>query len=91
MQELELLNTRLDALIRHYSALKAENKRLRGTVQAQATTIEQLNGQLGRLEEQMLGLQLDKTVLAPEEHALLRRRLDTVIGEIDKILTSLND
>lgn len=91
MQELGTLQEKLDALLRRFAALKAENGRLRDTVQSQARTIGQLGEQLGKAEQQLMAVQLGTAVLEPEEKEAMRRQLDQVIVEIDKILTSLND
>lgn len=91
MQELGMLQEKLDHLLRRYAALKTENGRLRDTVQGQARTIGQLEEQLAKAGQQIMAVQLGNTVLEPEEKEAMRRQLDQVIAEIDKLLTSLND
>lgn len=91
MQELDLLNSRLDALLKRYAELRVENRQLKEVVAQQTRRIEALNDQLADVEQQVLGLQLGTVVLTAEQKVQVRRQLDTVVGEIDKILTSLND
>ncbi len=91
MHELELLSKKLDALLKKYTALEAENNSLKNTVAQKQQEITQLNSQLAKLEEQAGTTQIGKTVADDAERAALRKQLDGVIGEIDKILTTLND
>jgi ribosome assembly protein YihI (activator of Der GTPase) len=91
MQELQRLNEKLDVLLKKYSAVQTENKRLKATVAQQLESIESLNGKLGNVEEQMTALQIGKSILNEDQRDDMRKKLDNVIGEIDKILTTLND
>ena len=91
MQELELLNTKLDLLVQKYTALQAENKRLKGNLAQQTKTMEALNGKLASLEQNMAATHIGKDILKDEEKETVKKQLDTVIGEIDKILATLND
>jgi len=91
MDPLQLLNEKIDILLRRYAALQAENIRLKETVAEQLRAIEQLNGNLAALEERMLGMQISTGLQDEEEKQELRRRLDKLIAEIDKMLISLND
>lgn len=91
MQELELLNSKLDLLLKKYAALQAENKSLKVTLSKQLRSMETLNTKLGGLEENMLAQKMGSIVTDPKEKESLRKQLDSVIGEIDKILITLND
>lgn len=91
MQELQLLNDKLDMLLRKYAALQAENRQLKDTVGAQLRSIEELNTKLTTLEESMVATGIDKTLENDADKTAMRRQLDNVIGEIDKILNTLND
>ncbi|XZF15987.1 hypothetical protein ACTHGU_07605 [Chitinophagaceae bacterium MMS25-I14] len=91
MQELQLLNEKLDLLLKKYSGVQTENLRLQQVVARQLQLIEQLNLQLGELEERVEALQTGQVITGPDERAAVRQQLDTVIGAIDKILTTLND
>lgn len=91
MQELQLLNDKLDVLLKKYITLQAENKRLKDTIDKQTESIQGLTGKLSDLEQNMVAVQIGKSVLSDEERIKMRKQLDNVIGEIDKILTTLND
>ena len=91
MQELQLLNDKLDMLLRKHAALQAENKQLKDTVSAQLQSIETLNTKLATLQENMVATGIDKTLANDDDKNAMRKQLDNVIGEIDKILNTLND
>jgi predicted RNase H-like nuclease (RuvC/YqgF family) len=91
MQELELLSNKLDTLLKKYAALQAENKGLNETVNAQQKSIEQLNSKLAAMEERVAVAHIGKATGDDTEREALRKQLDGVIGEIDKILTTIND
>jgi cell shape-determining protein MreC len=91
MQELELLNDKLDILLKKYTALQAENNRLKETVGQQLKSIETLNANLASLEESMTANRIGDNLGDDNEKNAMRKQLDNVIGEIDKILTTLND
>ena len=77
--------------MKRYGALHAENKRLKETVASQTKSIESLNQKLHEVEQNMVAVQIGKSVLTDDEKVKMRKQIDTVIGEIDKILTNLND
>lgn len=91
MRELELLNNKLDLLLKRYTALLAENKALKGTIAKQQRSIETLNAKLETVEQGMMAAQVGNSATNPEEKEILRKQLDMVIGQIDKILVTLND
>jgi predicted nucleic acid-binding Zn-ribbon protein len=91
MQELELLNNKLDLLLKKYAALQAENKSLKKTVSDQLKSIEKLNHKLASVEENMAAAQMGQSLGDNKDKDAMRKQLDTVIAEIDKILTTLND
>jgi hypothetical protein len=91
MQELQLLNDKLDMLLKKYAVAEAENKRLRDTVSYQQHAIGLLNEKLAGIEHNMAAVQMGKGVFDDKEKEGMRKQLDNVIGEIDKILNTLND
>lgn len=91
MQELELLNNKLDTLLQKYTALQVENKRLQGALALQTKSMEDLNGKLAKLEQNIAASAIGKDLLKDDEKQAVKKQLDTVIGEIDKILATLND
>lgn len=91
MQELQLLNDKLDALLKKYTAVQAENLRLKEQAGQQLKEIETLHTKLAALEESAAARQINNSMADAKEKDAVRKQLDHVIGEIDKILTSLND
>ncbi len=91
MQALDELNIKLNTLLKRYTAMEAENKRLRDTIARQVKTEEKLNKRLASLETGMVSVNLNKTVGNSEDKENMRRQLDSLISEIDGILNTLND
>jgi hypothetical protein len=91
MQELQLLNDKIDLLLKKYTVAEAENRRLRDTVSYQQHAIGLLNEKLAGLAHDMTAVQMGKNVFDSKEKEDMRKQLDNVIGEIDKILNTLND
>lgn len=91
MQELQKLSEKLDLLLKKYGELQVENTRLKKTVSDQLKEMEQLNRKFALLEDNMASVQLGKNVLTVNDKIAVTRQIDTVIGDIDKILATLND
>lgn len=91
MQELQLLDEKLSVLLKKYAATEAENKRLKQTVAQQLQSIEGLNQKLMELEGNMVAVQIGQSVMDDGQKINMRKQLDGILGEIDKILTTLND
>ena len=91
MQALDLLNNKLDMLLKKYAALEAENKRLKANIAAQDKSVELLGKKLASLEQGMVSVRLGDAITDDEEKDNMRRQLDHVIAEIDIILNTLND
>jgi hypothetical protein len=91
MQELEQLNNKLDLLLKKYAAVQAENKSLKKTVSEQLKSIEKLNTKIVSIEENMAAAQMGQSLNDNRDKDAMRKQLDTVIAEIDKILITLND
>lgn len=91
MEALDKLNKKLDTLLKKYTALESENKRLKDTVAQEIRKNEKLAKKLASMDQGMVSVHLNKTVENDAERENMRRQLDNVIGEIDKILHTLND
>jgi predicted nucleic acid-binding Zn-ribbon protein len=91
MQALDLLNNKLNMLLKKYAALEAENKRLKATISGQEKYIDSLTKKLASLEQGMVSVHLGKAVVDEDEKENMRNQLDNVIAEIDAILNTLND
>ncbi len=91
MEALDLLSKKLDLLLKKYAATESENKRLRETVAAQTRSLDDLGRKLSSLEKDMVSVHIGSTRENGEDNENMRRQLDSVIAEIDKILNTLND
>jgi len=91
MQEIQLLNDKLELLLKKYAVLQTENKRLKDVISDQTKNIENLNGKLSELEQNIVAVQIGNSLPASDEKLKMRTQLDTIIAEIDKILVTLND
>jgi hypothetical protein len=91
MQALDQLNKKLDSLLKKYAALESENKRLKDTIASQIKATEKLNKRLASMDQNMVSVNLGAGVVDEDEKENMRKQLDSVIGEIDKILNTLND
>ena len=91
MQVLDQLNKKVDSLLKKYATLEAENKRLKETIAAEVKKTHAMNRKLASLEQSMVSVHIGKAVDNEDEKENMRQQLDNVIGEIDKILNTLND
>ncbi len=91
MVEIELLQQRLQLLLKKYQALKYENLRLKKAIAAQTEDLSSLNKQFEVLEQHMVLEQMGRKMLNEDEKKAMKKQITTVITEIDKLLLSLND
>lgn len=91
METFGLLSDKLDLLLKKHAALETENSRLRATIDGQNKAIQRLNKKVISLDNSMGSVHLGHADISDEEKENMRRQLDAVIAEIDKILTTLND
>ncbi len=91
MEGIKALHDRVNTLLKRYSSVLHERESLRkelGTLRAEN---EELRAQLRQTEEGLLALQISQSMPDAALREQSRKKLDAVIGEIDKILTTLND
>ncbi|MBS1588107.1 MAG: hypothetical protein JST52_00690 [Bacteroidetes bacterium] len=91
MNELAILNDKLDTLLRLYVSQKKEITKLKEQLENAQQHHVQLKQQLQEAEQNMLAMNLNKHLLNQEEKEKMRGQLDQVMREIDKILVSLHD
>lgn len=91
MQELELLQQKLDALIRRFAALQAENERLEKNKQQLSGIITDQQQKLEQLETLLRSrsVALGAADMDGEQKEQLRRHLEQLISEIDKNIEML--
>lgn len=91
MEALEELGKKVKALIKKYSLLQAENEGLQQTIARQSEQISALNRQLDLTKARLLAAEVANALPDAAEKERVRKQLDTVIHEIDKVLMDLND
>lgn len=91
MQELDLLNDKLELLLKKYTALQAENKKLQQIIVQQRQSMEGLNSKIGELEEQLLTSKTSDAIHDDKDKKVVKKQIDTLIGDIDRILATLHD
>ena len=91
MDALEALHDRVNALLRRHNAVLRERDDLRKELAAVRAHQETLREKLRHSEDELLAARIGNALPDEEARARSRRKLDEVIGEIDKILTALND
>ena len=91
MEALQSLKDKLSLLLKKYAAEQAENKKLKATIAGQKQTIEALTKKVTDFESNMAGVHMGSALQTNESKEAMRKQLDNVIGEIDKILGTMND
>lgn len=91
MSALQLLSQKVHQLIRAYTTLQEENENLRQELKALQEAHQLLLKKNQTLEELQATELLGAQALSEEEKIKLRRYIDSVVDEIDKILTSLHE
>lgn len=91
MQELTLLHTKLDKLLKKYTALQAENDKLLGTIREQNDKLEVLNGNIKDLEDKLATAGTADIMSDNDGKSAVKKQLNSLIKDIDKLLASLND
>lgn len=61
------------------------------TIAAQSADLEKLNQQFEQIEQNVMLEQIGKKVLTEDDRKAMKKQLSIVIGEIDKMLLTLND
>lgn len=91
MQELTLLHSKLDKLLKKYATLQAEKESLQQAMHKQKDELQQLNKKVATLEEQLTTTQTADVLATKGDKNAMRKQLNSLIGDIDKLLASLND
>jgi hypothetical protein len=91
MQELNLLQKKLNGLIKAYSALQAEGEQLRKINEKQRKEIEKQEKAIRNLEEQLQWSATGKAInmLDDEKKEFLKQQLDKALLELEKNIALL--
>lgn len=91
MESMELLQEKLDELLRRQRTLKKELADARNLIARTEAEAEGLRTKLEASERQNTALALSHALPDAESRSLARERLDNVIADIDKLLSSLHE
>ncbi len=89
MKPLEQLNEKVGLLLKKTAALEKENALLKGTIAKHQDELRKTRQNSGSMDA--VGALLASDAVGDEDKKEMRAKLDVVIGEIDKILATLND
>lgn len=88
---MQRLTQKVQQLIRAYMALQEENSELSRQLEKANNTLNALQQKNHLLEEKQATLALGSQTLSETDKQDLRRYIDTVVAEIDHILTTLHE
>jgi hypothetical protein len=91
MHPLESLGGKVNQLIKRHASLEADNNRLRAIIEGQNKVIQNLHRKVAELDNGMVSVHLEKAGMDTEQKEDMKRQLDTLINEIDKIVADLNE
>ena len=91
MATLSTLGEKVDALIGHLRATRTERDALLQKLDKAEETAAILRRELNEARQQLLAYEIGSAMPDAETRANSRRKLDEVIRDIDKILTTLDD
>lgn len=84
------IQDKLQQLLRHQQVLVKENQRLTKELEKSKQLLLEKEATVAALRQQMDALKLSATAQSPEEKALLEKRINGYLKEIDKCLALLN-
>ena len=84
------IQDKLQQLLRNHQVLTKENLRLQKELEKSQQQIGEKEQLIYTLQQQVDALQLGTTAQSPEEKALLEKRINGYLKEIDKCLALLN-
>ena len=91
MSSFALLEEKIGVLLKRHTAVQAENKKLKKEKEKQDAVLLVLKERLARAEQEQAVACIATALPDKKERAAARKQLDTVIKEIDKILTRLDE
>ncbi len=89
-QHIKNIQDKLQQLMRNQQTLAKENQRLQKELEKSNMKILEKEEMIQSLRQQLDALQLGTTAQTPEEKALLEKRINGYLKEIDKCLALLN-
>ncbi len=89
--QLQLLQTKLQALLKNYQQLQKENVQLKKELGKKSGEAIEAKEKLQTIQQQIDILKLSKSGFDETEKVLLEKRIDIYLKEIDKCLALLNN
>ncbi len=87
---IKAVQDKLQLLLKSHQLLARENQRLQKELEKSQQQIAQRDEQILGLQQQVDALKLGTSAQSPEEKALLEKRINGYLKEIDKCLALLN-
>lgn len=84
------IQEKLQQLLRHQQVLVKENQRLEKELEKSKQLLQEKEETVAILRQQLDALKLSAVAQSPEEKALLEKRINGYLKEIDKCLALLN-
>ncbi len=84
------IQEKLQQLLRNQQVLVKENQRLMKELEKSKQLLSEKEATVAALRQQLDALKLSTTARSPEEKALLEKRINGYLKEIDKCLALLN-
>jgi cell division septum initiation protein DivIVA len=88
--QLQVLQVRLQQLIKSYQQLQKENVQLKKNLAKRETEVATKKDHMQKLQHQLDALKLTKSAFDETERTLLEKRIDIYLREIEKCLALLN-
>lgn len=91
MEIMQRLSESVDVLLKRHNAVCGENILLKKQLAEAQVVEEKLRSELRETQQRLMAFEIGAALPDAESRASSRRKLDEVIRDIDKILTTLND
>lgn len=91
MSNLTVLGEKIAQLLKKYTLLQTEHRKLRKQLGKAMQEQELLKEKIATLEHEALAMNIAKSLPEKKERIAALKQIDSVINEIDKILVKLND
>lgn len=91
MEELTSLHTKLDKLLKKHNTLIAENDRMRKQLEKKDGELDKFDRKINELEAALANVKTGEVIANTEDSSAVKKQLDGLIGDIDKLLATLND
>jgi prefoldin subunit 5 len=89
--QLQLLQVKLQQLLKNYQQLQKENGQLKKELTKKSAETNELKEKVQQVEQQIDVLKLSKSGFDETEKVVLEKRIDIYLKEIDKCLALLNN